>query len=387
MELTFLHPLLDRPGPWASVVIDTSRATEDGAKQNELRRRAAVRALARLGADPRTVDAVDRWLAGEPASDAPPGRALYACDGKVVLDLPLACAPVGVATAWAALPRLAPLLSLASARPRALLARIDRTGADLELCDGQGRQPVGTAQGPQWRGRGHHSLPADRFEWHYQHRVEDGWERTAQVIADEVVRRHDEAPASLVVLAGDARERHEVRRRLPGPVAETVVELTAGGGRAPGGSDEALDQELERARTRAVDERTERALAELAAGRARDPRTGHALAHEVGGRTAEGVPQVLGAARDRSLATLLLDPSAPDTARTVWTGPDPCQLAPDRHAVRALGAAYPLPARADDALLRAAAALDADAVMTPTAEPGPVGGVGALLRWPHPVAA
>ncbi|WP_042422805.1 baeRF2 domain-containing protein [Streptacidiphilus anmyonensis] len=385
MELTFLQPLLDRPGPWASVVIDTSRATEDGAKQAELRLRAAVRELTRLGADRRTVDAIARQLGAESPSGSPPGRAVFAADGRVVLDLPLAASPAAAMATWAALPRLAPVLPLRAEYPDVLLARIDRTGADLELSDGRRRRRVGGAQGPQapqGRGRGHRSMPADRYEWHYQHRVEDTWDRTAQLIADEVARQHAAAPDRVVVLTGDARERHEVRRRLPHPLGSLVVELDAGG-RAPGGDDRALDQELDHVRSHAVDERMERALAELAAGRTRDPGTGHAVAPELAGRTAEGVPQVLRAARDRNLATLLLDDSAPDAARTVWTGPDACQLAPGRSEVHALGAHYPLPARADDALLRAAVALDADAITVPTGAPGPIGGVGALLRWPQ----
>jgi hypothetical protein len=215
--------------------------------------------------------------------------------------------------------------------------------------------------------------------------VEDTWERTAQVIADEVAAQFAAAPDCVVVLAGDARERHEVRRRLPHPLGSSVVELDAGG-RAPGGDDHALDEELEHVRAHLMDERAERALAELAAGRTRDPATGHAVAPELAGRTAEGVPQVLRAARDRNLATLLLDDSAPDAARTVWTGPDACQLAPGRSEVHALGARYPLPARADDALLRAAVALDADAITVPAGAPGPIGGVGALLRWPQAAA-
>ncbi|WP_042380511.1 baeRF2 domain-containing protein [Streptacidiphilus melanogenes] len=379
MELTFLHPLLDRPGPWASVVIDTSRTTEDGAKQAELRIRAAARDLARLGADKRTVDALTRHLAGEPPSGTPAARAVYATDGKVVLDLPLACAPATALTAWSALPRLAPLLPLRADHPDVLLALIDRTGADLELCDGHGRRPLTSAQGPQWRDRGHRTVPSDRYEWHYQHRVEDTWDRTAQVIADEVARQHDAAPGCVVVLAGDARERHEVVRRLPHPLDADVTELPSGG-RAPGG-DHALDQELERVRARAEADHMERALARLAAGRARDPGTGHAVAPEMGGRTAEGVPQVLRAARDRSLDTLLLGDSSGDAARTVWTGPEACQLAPGRSEAHALGARYPVPARADDALLRAAVALDADAITVPAGAPGPIGGVGALLRW------
>ncbi|RAG86472.1 hypothetical protein DN069_06590 [Streptacidiphilus pinicola] len=386
MELTFLHPLLDRPGPWASVIIDTSRSTEDAAKQTELRRRAAARELTRLGADRRSVDALVSTLQHEPTSGSPAGRALYATEGRVVLDLELTYAPAGVTTAWSALPRLAPLLSLRAEEPEVLLALIDRTGADLQVGNGHGRRPLAGAQGQQWRGRGHRSIPADRYEWHYQHRVEDSWDRTAQVIADEVTRQQAGCPECVLVLAGDARERHEVARRLPAPLRSAVVQLRTGG-RAPGGADHALDHELECLCAYIVAEHVERAFADLAAGRSRDPGTGRERAPGAERRTAEGVPQAIHAARDRSLATLLLDPSAPDATRTVWTGTEPLLLAVERAEVQRLGARYPHPARTDDVLLRAAAALDAQALAIPPGGPGPVGGVGALLRWPQAASA
>ncbi|MFI6849466.1 hypothetical protein OG286_01240 [Kitasatospora sp. NBC_00039] len=247
MELAFLGQLLDRSGPWASVYLDTSRATEDAAKRQELFRRAIQDQLRGQGADGPTRAAVEEKLAAEPVSGAPPGRALFATAGEVVLDLPLGHAPAAPETTWSGLPHLAPLLTLRGDDAACLVARIDRTGADLELRDGGAAVPLGTAEGRQWQGRGHRSIPADRYEWHYRHRVQNTWEQTAQIIADELARCWPESGARLLVLAGDARDRHAVYRRLPDDLRSAAIEVEAGR-RATGAIPEPLDDRITEAR-------------------------------------------------------------------------------------------------------------------------------------------
>ncbi|MFH9125743.1 hypothetical protein [Streptomyces globisporus] len=118
------------------------------------------------------------------------------------------------------------------------------------------------------------------------------------------------------------------------------------------------------------------------------------------------------AAREHRIDTLLLRPGGPDTHRQVWAGPKPEQLALRRTDARSLGEPEPFTVRADDALLRSATLTGADAIVVGGAaaaydrdpeqdleadnrtgsEPisaEPVGGLGALLRWPtngkHPL--
>ncbi|WP_380282823.1 hypothetical protein [Kitasatospora purpeofusca] len=385
MQLAFLAPLLDRPGPWASVYLDTDRGTEDAARRRALIDRAAVRRLAGLGADEATRAAVREYLAAEAVSGSPPGRAVFAAGGEVALDVPLAAAPPDVDAAWAPLPHTAPLLALRgdTAAP-CLIAAVDRTGADLELRDLGRTTPVGTVEAPQWQGRGHRAPPADRYEWHYRHRREDAWDRTAGIIADHLARTWPQSGARLLVLTGDARERHAVRQRLPQQLRPDTVEID-GGGRAGGTSREAFERRLAEAWAAHRSRRLDDALDAFRTGIGRPGE--HTVTAEgvdtAPGAAAQGVPAVVDAARQHRLATLLLQEGGHDQDRQVWVGPAPGQLGVHRNDVRRMGVAHPGQAPAADALLRCAAATGADALAVPAAAPGPVGGLGAVLRRPE----
>lgn len=380
METRFLAPLLDRPGPWASVYLDTSRATQDAADQHRLRARSAAESLTAQGADDYTRDAVHRHLLTEPAAGSPPGRALFAAGAEVVLDLPLATAPAAVTTSWSALPRIAPLLDLLDDAPACLVARIDHTGAEIEICDTDGRRPVGRADGEEWRGRGHRSLPADRQEWHYRHRIENGWARTAEIIARTLTRHWAPSGAHLLLLAGDARERHAVLDRLPEQIRAVTTE-TDRGGRHRGSAPDLLTQEIRDARHAYLDRHLGQTLDVFRAGRGRPGEHRTPGSETSPGHAAEGIPAVVEAARSHQLATLLLAASGSDTAHEVWIGPAPDDLAVRRTEAQATGVRRPQSARADDALLRAAAATDAEVLRVPDGPPGPSGGCGAVLRW------
>ncbi|MDG4865256.1 hypothetical protein P8605_44630, partial [Streptomyces sp. T-3] len=100
-----------------------------------------------------------------------------------------------------------------------------------------------------------------------------------------------------------------------------------------------------------------------------------------GRAAAEGVPALVEAAREHRIAELLLDSGGADGRRSVWVGREPDQVSVLRTDARALGESAPSEARADDALLRAAAASGAGALAVEDASGVPEGGLGALLRW------
>lgn len=385
MRLGHLQPLYDRPGPWASVYFDTSHPDESAAEERERAAREASRRLEGQGADRATCRAVyDSLTAPPPGGTGPAGRAVFATAGEVVVDTPLpAPPPMGEPPCWSALPHVGPLLELTGEDPSCLVAYIDRTGADVELRDARGGDRLGSVRGRQWPV--HRTATADRSERHFQLKTENTREHNAALIADELRACQEETRADLLVLAGDPRERRAVHDQLPKRLRSAAVE-TPRGGRAPGSASPGthaarlLEQEVDDARARYAQERGEAAMDRFRAGRM--PSGGRVEA-------AEGVPALVDAAREHRIGSLLIRPDGPDLYREVWVGAEPDQLALRRTDVQYLGDARPLPGRADDALIRSAAVTGAEVLTVSPADGGtngddiPVGGLGALLRWPY----
>ncbi|MEU9118806.1 hypothetical protein AB0C96_02920 [Streptomyces sp. NPDC048506] len=380
MELGFLKPLFDRPGPWASAYIDTTRATEDAQKQQKLRERAVATQLIDAGADAYTCRAVMDRLAHEPVSGAPPGRAVFAAGAEVVLDVPLGVPPVGIEATWSLLPHIAPLPGLVGEEPACLVAYIDRTGADVELRDAQRSRMLVTADGKELPGRGHRAVPADRHEWHYRNKVENTLDQTADLIANELARQWPQSGAQLLVLTGDARERRAVFHRLPEQIRAVTVEAE-NGSRSAGASQSVLNRQIAQAREQYAQTRLEAALGRFRAGRRRPGEHGARGVDSNPGDAAEGVPAVIEAARRHQVGTLLLGQDASDAGREVWIGPGVDEVAVQRGQAQAMGVQKPERARADDAVLRSAAAADAEVLLVPEGASGPAGGLGAVLRW------
>ncbi|NJQ02858.1 baeRF2 domain-containing protein [Streptomyces zingiberis] len=378
MELAFLTPVAQRPGPWASVFFDTSRVSQSALKEQELAAREAAGELAAQGADEATCRTLREALAELPRSGAP-GRALFATGGDVVLDLPLGEPPQsGLPTvSWSPVPRLLPLLEHRSENPRCLVAAIDRRGADFELHDDYGHEDAGHREGRQWPMHRTKS-GADWSVGHFEFAVEDTWEHNAGVIADALAEAWEETGAQLLVLAGDVRERRAVHDRLAPPLKSAAVE-TEFGGRAAGARRERLDEAVDEAR----EHYTRRRAAELTDRfRSRRAQVPGDVAHDA----AEGVPALVEAAREHRIDSLVIRPDGPDVHREVYVGREPDQIAVRHTDIPYLGDTEPVAVRADDALLRAAAATGAEALLLRRPEDVgddlPAGGLGALLRWP-----
>jgi hypothetical protein len=367
MELSSLKPLFDRPGPWASVYVDTSRETEDARQLSRLRTRAVGGRLEEQGADPRTIQALLDALARLPVSGAPPGRALFAAGGEVVVDQPLAHPPPAVDTCWSALPHLAPLVTLAGDEPALLVAHLDRKGARFELWRLLEREDKGEVRGEE-----HLLHRAKRADWsskHSDYKIEDRWEHNAGLVAEELERLCGRTDVDLIVLAGGTRERRYVHDRLPARLADIALET----------GPEPREVDLARAHDRWQRARIEAALDRFQSGRRQPGGDRHEGSGP--GPAAEGVPAVLDAARRHQIDTLLVRPDALQGGREVWIGPLPDHVAVRRREVEAMGVEAPRAARADDALLRAAAATDARVLVLPEGTVAPAGGVGAVLRW------
>ncbi|MEU9558771.1 Vms1/Ankzf1 family peptidyl-tRNA hydrolase [Streptomyces fumanus] len=371
MDLAFLHPLYEQPGPWASVYLDLSQHAEDTSHARHLTAEAVARELAEQGADEATCRAVRDAVEELRRSSDQHGRVLFARAGQVLLDPPLARAPQGGSTAhWAPLPRVSPLLELVGEDPVCVIAYVDRRGADFELRSALGSRAAGGVTGQQWPLR--RTASADWSERHFQLRVENTWEHNAAEIADALAVCRQETGADLLILVGDDRERRTVREHLPKHLAGCVTEASRGAG------SRLLDDEVERLRADHVRARAQADLDRFLAARAPDDE-GRAAA-------VEGVPALVEAAREHRIDELLLIPDGPDTHREVWIGEDADQVAVRRTELKTLGEQNSWSARADDALLRSAVMTGAPAISVVPALPEggedtPVGGLGALLRW------
>ena len=408
MELGFLSPLFDRRGPWASVYFDTATASEDAAARQELAARAAGEELKDLGADEKTCHAVHDALVALPRGPEPPGHAVFATHGEVVLVTELTRTPAGGGplVSWQGLPRTGPLLELADSDPPCLIALIDRKGAGFELRDTTGTHGAGQVTGSDWPV--HRTSSGDPSERHFQTAVENTWEQNAAVVADELRIRQERTGAELLVLAGDVRERHAVQEQLPSDLRAHTV-MAEHGVRAdavPAGRDRPvragegrrlLDEEVAQARAAFARARTDGSMEHFLAGRV-PTEDGRLVA-------AEGVPALVEAAREHRIGSLLVRTDGADLRREVWVGEEPDQVAVRRSEMQYLGAADAAPARADDALLRSAAATGVEVLRLrqpapaqyasdsapddiPDAPRGapegvPAGGLGALLRWPY----
>ncbi|MEU0194211.1 Vms1/Ankzf1 family peptidyl-tRNA hydrolase [Streptomyces afghaniensis] len=365
MDLAFLHPLYEHPGPWASVYVDTSRHTEATPHERQLTAQAMARQLADQGADEATCRAVQSAIEDLRHSSEPHGRALFARAGQVVLDPPLARPPQGGDWAeWAPLPRVAPLLELAGEDPVCVVAYVDRKGADFELRSALGSEGAGSVTGRQWPV--HRTSSVDWSERHFQLRVENTWEHNAAEIADALAVCQEETRADLLILVGDDREQRSVHERLPKRLHDLVVEAPHGSG------SRLLDDDVERARAEHVARQAEAELDRFRAARNPDD--------EGRSGAVEGVPALIEAAREHRIDELLIRPDGPDAHREVWIGEDPDQVAVRRTDLKILGEQHSWPARADDALIRSAVATDAAALAVAEREV-PAGGLGALLRW------
>ncbi|MFI8533263.1 Vms1/Ankzf1 family peptidyl-tRNA hydrolase [Streptomyces aquilus] len=367
MDLAYLHPLYEHPGPWASVYVDTSRHAEDTAHALHLTAAAMARELAGQGADDATCRAVEGAIEDLRHSPDRYGRALFARAGEVVLDPVLAQAPPGGSTAhWAPLPRTTPLLEPAGENPVCVVAYVNRKGADFELRSAVERRPAGAVAGRQWPV--HRTSSVDWSERHFQLKVENTWEHNAAEIADALTVCQEESGADLLVLVGERRECREVHDRLPQRIKDLVAETEHGTG------SRLLDDDVEQIRTDHVRRRAEAELERFLGARTPDE----------GGRAAavESLPELVAAAREHRIAELLIRPEGPDLHRDVWIGEEPDQLATRRTELKILGEQNSWAARADDALMRAAVTTDATALALPEPRDEVLpGGMGALLRW------
>ncbi len=186
MDLSFVRPLFDRPGPWVSVYLDASRDSENAAHEVDLRWRALRERLSDQKADEATLDAVQAAVHDHPTQAGRYGLAVFAAGGEAVAVELLSAPPPADEAAYDTLPHAMPLVAQRGEEVSYVRVLADRTGADLE----------GLAAGGVPRRRevqGSETFPLRKVNaggWshrRYQQAAEEAWKRNAEDVAAAAV--------------------------------------------------------------------------------------------------------------------------------------------------------------------------------------------------------
>jgi hypothetical protein len=365
MQLSFLRPLYDHAGPWASVYLDASHDTEDAPKALALRWRAARDRLSGSGAADGTLEALEQAVLNHRPHPGDYGLAAFGAGGAVRHTEVTPVPPADVLADTGGLPHAMPLVALHGERVAWLRVVVDRTGADL-----LGATEGGVARTAHVTGGEDFPIrkvkPGGWSQPRYQRAAENTWEHNAKDVSDAVADLAVAVDPEVLVIAGDVRARQLLVEHLPERWRLRVVQTEAGS-RAPGADPEPLDTVTARAAADLAARRTAGLLDRFRAERGRDAAAG------------VGLGAAVAALQRGQVDTLLVNEIGED--ERLWIGPDGIQLAMTAEEVRAMGVDEPERVRADAAVLRALTTTEAELVTVAREEADLDGGVGALLRY------
>ncbi|MEV7328358.1 Vms1/Ankzf1 family peptidyl-tRNA hydrolase [Micromonospora sp. NPDC093244] len=366
MQLSFLRPLYDRPGPWCSVYVDASADTEDAHEALALRWRALERSLADQGADEASIAALDRVVRGHDPMVGDYGIAVFASHGRVVLSEYLSAPPLRDLAHYGPLPHVMPLLAQRGEQVAWVRVLADRTGADAVAISAGGvprrAHVVGRETFPLRRVQ-----PGGWSQSHHQKAAMEAWHHNAGDVTAATVELAEKVGAEVVVVAGDVRATGVIAAQMPERWQDLMVRTDAGS--RAGGADQTL-----------LDDLTVQTIAEVADQRIAATLDKFGVQEDVGG----GLDAVVSALQRNQVDTMLIvdDPSANGE---LWIGPEPTEIAVDPGQLAAMSVTDPQRVRADAALVRALVGTDAAlTVLGPDEAPELADGVGAVLRYVDP---
>ncbi|MFG1677653.1 Vms1/Ankzf1 family peptidyl-tRNA hydrolase [Micromonospora sp. NPDC049282] len=363
MQLSFLRPLYDRPGPWCSVYLDASRDTHDSRPQVDLRWRALKGDLLAQGADQVTVEAVEEVVRRHEPMPGDYGIAVFASRGRVVLTEYLSAPPLRDLATWAALPHTMPLVAQRGEQVAWVRVLADRTGADAMAVSAGGvprRARVTGRQSRQLR----RVQPGGWSQSRYQRAAMEAWHHNAGDAAAATADLAERVGADVVVVAGDIRATGMIAAQLPERWQDVLVRTDAGA--RTGGAENTL-----------MDDLTVQTVAEVADRRVAAALDRFGVQEDVGA----GLDAVVAALQRNQVDTMLIVDDASADGE-LWVGPEPTEIATDPAQLADMSVADPQKVRADAALLRALIGTDADlTVLAPEEAPELTDGVGAVLRY------
>lgn len=368
--LETLRHLTETPGPFASVCLDVTRVDRASEDSLSLRWAGLARNLEEMRAPAAMVEALGAAVAAPTEQGGECSRVLVASGDGLVLDVVLPGRQPEDEAFFGVVPQLTPLVRALSSSVPHVIARVNRSGADIEVVGLLGR-----VEDEQEVEGGHDELrrvaPGGSSQRRFQTRAQDSWERNATVVAEELARLVRRYRPELVLVEGDENTVAQLIRHAPHEVAALLVHLRSGG-RAAGVGEEAEHDAV----LRALEERRAARRADLLAR----------LAERVGRRDEglEGLEPVLEVLRRGQVAELVLLASGP-SPRTLWAGEQPLALGSSREDALAAGAGAPEKVPLDAALVWAALGCGAQVHVLDSDDPfQPAQGVAAILRWSDP---
>ncbi|MFG3417491.1 Vms1/Ankzf1 family peptidyl-tRNA hydrolase [Micromonospora sp. NPDC049460] len=363
MQLSFLRPLYDRPGPWVSVYLDASANTHDAHPALDLRWRGLRNQLQEQRADVDTIDAVERVVRGHDPMPGDYGLAIFGTRGRVVLSEYLSAPPLRDLAAFTPLPHVMPLLAQRGEQVAWVRVLADRTGADAMAISAGGvprRAHVTGREDFQLR----RVKPGGWSQSRYQRAAMEAWHHNAGDVTAATVELAEKVGADVVVVAGDVRATGVIAAQMPQRWQDVVVRTDAGS--RAGGADQTL-----------LDDLTVQTIAEVADQRITAALDRFGMQEDVGA----GLEAVVSALQRNQVDTMLIvdDPSA---TGELWIGPDPTAIATDPRQLADMSVRDPEKVRADAALVRALVGTEAElTVLGPDEAPELADGVGAVLRY------
>ncbi|HEV3472446.1 MAG TPA: Vms1/Ankzf1 family peptidyl-tRNA hydrolase [Actinomycetota bacterium] len=359
---TGLRTLLERPGPFVSVYLDTTAETETRARELELRWRALRDRAEAAGAPAGALDAIDEMVSG--VQQRAEGVAVFTAGDEAVLWRSLS-ASITDGIHVGPLPRLAPLLAWQQENPRFAVVTCDREGADIYVMQGEdvdGKRTITADQFPIQKVRA-----GGTAQRRIQQRAEDSWEANARAAARTLGRVVSDESLDLVVATGDLRALQFLREHLDEHIEPAVFDVEA----SPSGS---LDD---------VADEIDQAVGAYAARWIEDTLARFEEAHGQSHLAVEGAGPTLEASRRAQVDTLLLCPDdVPD--RSAWVAPnDLTQASLEKGSLIDAGVDDVTEAPLEDVLIRSALGTGAKVAILPrlAESRGPREGTGGILRY------
>ncbi|MEU2613385.1 Vms1/Ankzf1 family peptidyl-tRNA hydrolase [Micromonospora sp. NPDC007271] len=363
MQLSFLRPLYDRPGPWCSVYLDASRDTHDSRPAVDLRWRSLKGHLLEQGADRVTIDAVEEVVRRHDPMPGDYGLAVFATRGRVVLTEYLSAPPLRDLATWSLVPHTMPLVAQRGEQVAWVRVLADRSGADAVAVSAGGVPRRARVKGREsWQLR--RVKPGGWSQSRYQRAAMEAWHHNAGDAAAATAELAEKVGADVVVAAGDIRATGMIAAQLPERWQDVLVRTDAGA-RTGGADPTAMDDLMVQTVAEVADRRIAAALDRFG------------MQENVGA----GLDAVVAALQRNQVDTMLIvdDPSADGE---LWIGPEPTEIATDPRQLEAMSVTDPQRVRADAALLRALVGTDAElTVLAPEEAPELTDGVGAVLRY------